>query len=92
MDVDAIVKSSELKQNPSAVLARAEAGQTFIVTVQNRPVATLGPLRQAHRWATRADYEAYRSGPHFSAEAVSAWMADIRSADIDDELRDPFEP
>jgi prevent-host-death family protein len=35
----------ELKQNASAVVARAEKGETITITVQGRPVAQIGPLK-----------------------------------------------
>ncbi|CAN5238484.1 hypothetical protein BH09ACT5_BH09ACT5_22860 [soil metagenome] len=41
----------ELKQNPSEVVARAEHGETIVITVQGRPVAQLVPLvPQRRRW------------------------------------------
>jgi len=93
MTTEQFVKLSELKQNPSGVVARAQAGETFIVTVQNRPAAMLGPLQEPRRWATRADLAAYRATPGLSAKAVAAWLADIDedAADVWD-LNDPFEP
>lgn len=41
----------ELKQNPSEVVARAERGETIVITVQGRPVAQLVPLNpRRRRW------------------------------------------
>lgn len=46
----------ELKQNPSAVVARAEHGETIVITVQGRPVAQLVPLApQRRRWVPAAE-------------------------------------
>jgi prevent-host-death family protein len=38
-----VIPESELRKKMAQVLRDAEAGQTFVVTVQGRPVATLGP-------------------------------------------------
>ncbi len=35
----------ELKQNASQVLSQVEQGESFIVTVQGRPVASLSPTK-----------------------------------------------
>ncbi|WP_236609565.1 type II toxin-antitoxin system Phd/YefM family antitoxin [Leifsonia xyli] len=40
----------ELKQNPSAVVADAAAGETVIISDRGRPVARLTPLPQSS-WA-----------------------------------------
>ncbi len=46
----------ELKQNASEVVARAERGETITITVQGRPVATIGPItpRKPQRWVSGA--------------------------------------
>jgi prevent-host-death family protein len=53
----AVIPQRELRNNVGAVLRRAEAGESFIVTVDGRPVAQLGPLsgpqRPAHPDALR---------------------------------------
>lgn len=60
MTIDmAAIPLRDLKQNPSAVVARAEAGETIAVTVRGRHAATLIPRKPAHRWATPEDLEAY---------------------------------
>jgi prevent-host-death family protein len=41
------VSARDLRNNTSAVLRRAEAGERLRVTVSRRPVAQLGPLERA---------------------------------------------
>lgn len=43
----ATVGIRELKQNASAIVARASAGESLVVTDRGRPVAHLGPLPAA---------------------------------------------
>jgi len=45
----ATIPQRELRNNVGAVLRRAEAGESFIVTVDGRPVAQLGPLSVSRR-------------------------------------------
>jgi len=45
------VSARDLRNNTSAVLRRAEAGERLRVTVSRRPVAQLGPLERA-TWVT----------------------------------------
>lgn len=40
----------ELRQNPTSVLKDVEGGESYVVTVQSRPVAHLVPVPTAHRW------------------------------------------
>jgi len=48
----------ELKQNPSAVVARAEHGETIVITVQGRPVAQIMPLAPVRqRWVPAAELD-----------------------------------
>lgn len=49
-----VIPQRELRNNVSDVLRRAEAGQHFTVTVDGRPVAQLGPLREPRRLAAGA--------------------------------------
>lgn len=45
------IAQKELRNNVSEVLRRAEAGETFTVTVAGRPVAELGPVHR-RRWVS----------------------------------------
>jgi prevent-host-death family protein len=41
------IAQRELRNDVARVLREAEAGATFTITVRGRPVARLGPLREA---------------------------------------------
>ena len=47
------IAQRELRNRSGEVLRRAERGTCFVVTVDGRPVAQLGPLPRAH-WVSRA--------------------------------------
>jgi prevent-host-death family protein len=48
-----VIPERELRNNSSALLRAAEAGEQFIITVDGRPVATLGPYRR-RQWVPAA--------------------------------------
>lgn len=67
----------ELRNNVSAVLRRAEAGEHMTITVDGRPVATLGPIGRRPQWitATPATWERIRQSqadPGLRAELADA--------------------
>ncbi|MTV27914.1 type II toxin-antitoxin system prevent-host-death family antitoxin [Nitriliruptoraceae bacterium ZYF776] len=75
-----------MRNEISAVLRAAEAGATYTVTVDGRPVADLGPHR-ARRWVPRADVEAL-----FASPTDPTWLDDIVANDLDDGLdHDPWQ-
>lgn len=45
-----LIPLRELKNHPSEVLRRVEAGERLTVTVSGRPVAELTPLARRERW------------------------------------------
>lgn len=47
----------DLRNDVSEVLRRAEAGESFVVTVRGRPVAELGPLKRRPRFMPMAQME-----------------------------------
>lgn len=47
--IDRTIAQRELRNNISAVLRAAEAGESFTVTVRGRPVARLVPAGEADR-------------------------------------------
>jgi len=47
------IPQRELRNNSGAVLRQAEAGEQFLITVDGRPVAELGPHRR-RQWVTSA--------------------------------------
>ena len=52
----AAVASRELRNNTRAVLERVEAGESIVITVDGRPVATLEPIPHARRTMPRAEF------------------------------------
>jgi prevent-host-death family protein len=72
-----MIPQRELRNDISSVLRRAENGESFTITVNGRPVAELGPLRQNDsppaslddRWA--ADLQAMRDEEHAAGRAGS---------------------
>ena len=78
----------ELKQNPSEVVARAEHGETIVITVQGRPVAQLVPLNpQRRRWVPAEELARVLAelGPD-----TTGW-AEEYAARGDDPIIDPWE-
>lgn len=80
----AFIPQRELRNNSGAILRRAEAGEEFTITVDGRPVATLGPHRR-RRWVPREVLEEI-----FATPTDETWLEDLRGA-TDDEPRDPWE-
>ncbi|CAN5258259.1 hypothetical protein BH11ACT4_BH11ACT4_25360 [soil metagenome] len=78
----------ELKQNPSEVVARAEAGETIVITVQGRPAAQLAPLApQRRRWIPADELSRALEG----LEPDPALVAELDALRDDDPLLDPWE-
>lgn len=75
----------ELRNNISAVLRAAEAGATYTVSVDGRPVAQLGPHRP-RQWVRRAAVEELLATP----TDLTA-LDDVRAHDLEDGLQgDPW--
>lgn len=78
----------ELKQNPSEVVARAEAGETIVITVQGRPVAQLVPLvPQRRRWVPAEELSRALEG----LEPDPTLAAELDALRDNDPLIDPWE-
>jgi prevent-host-death family protein len=76
----------ELRNNISAVLRAAEAGATYTVTVDGRPVAELGP-HHPRRWVGRRSVEELLATP-----TDAGLLDDIAAADLTDGLdHDPWD-
>lgn len=78
----ATIPQKELRNNVSAVLRRAEAGEQLTVTVAGRPVAQLGPVDR-RRWV---------EGPAL-AKVFQTLVPQSLAADLERlpaELADPF--
>jgi len=87
----------ELRNDNAEIMRRVEAGESFVVTRNNKPVAQLSPYRVDVRWHEQPVrlgdvQEAFRRLPSVDAER---WEADQRAADEvlgeDDPLEDPWQ-
>ena len=54
------VASRELRNNTRAVLARVEAGEVVLITVDGRPIARLEPIGNRPRWMSKAEFLRHR--------------------------------
>lgn len=50
------VTAGELRDDMRALLERVEAGESFIITVDSRPVAVLSPVARKPRWMPRDEF------------------------------------
>ena len=79
----------ELKQNPSAVISRAEAGTQFNVTRNGKPTNVVIQLNseEKKRWVSAADLAEIFSevGPD-----RTGWLAELDSQRNDDPVVDPW--
>jgi prevent-host-death family protein len=82
------IAQRELRNQVSAVLQRAEAGERFTITVSGRPVAELGPLVGARAPAAPARLAAVFA----QTPADPAWPAELRALRDDEAAaaRDPW--
>ncbi|KOV79018.1 type II toxin-antitoxin system Phd/YefM family antitoxin [Nocardia sp. NRRL S-836] len=88
----------ELRNDNAEIMRRVEAGESFVVTRNNKPVAQLSPYRVDVMWheqrPVRLDevQEAFRQLPPVDADR---WEADRRAADEvfgeDDPVADPWQ-
>lgn len=88
------IQQSELRNDNAAVMRRVAEGESFVVTVNGRPVADVVPHRQdtgKRRFVPVADLvTAFAAAP---APDATKWRADLSAADEVfgvDEPRDPF--
>jgi len=88
----------ELRNDNAEIMRRVEAGESFVVTRNNKPVAQLSPYRvdvmfHEQRRPQLGDVQlAFRQLPSMDAER---WEADRRAADeifgADDPVEDPWQ-
>jgi prevent-host-death family protein len=84
--MDESIPQRELRNNISAVLRAAEAGATYTVTVDGRPVAELGPPRP-RRWLPRSAVETLLATP-----TDEGLLEDVADHDLDPGLGgDPWD-
>jgi prevent-host-death family protein len=78
------IPQRELRNNSARVLREAEAGEVFTITVDGRPVATLGPFRR-RQWVPAASIREILATP--TDETLVDELRRVGSG----ELRDPWE-
>lgn len=90
-----VIRQSDLRNENAAVMRRVAAGESFVVTVNGRPVADVTPHEPGtgkRRLVPVAEVtEAFSAGP---APDPAAWLRDIAEADVafgPDQPDDPFE-
>lgn len=89
------IRQSELRNDNAAVMRRVAAGESFVVTVNGRPVADVVPHQRGT--GRRRFVPVAELAEVFAAEPVpdpAAWRADIAAADEifgPDEPTDPFD-
>ncbi len=89
-----MIRQSDLRNDNAAVMRRVAAGESFVVTVNGRPVADVVPHRQDS--ARRRFVPVAELAEVFAEEPVhdpTAWRNDLAAADEifgPDEPSDPF--
>jgi prevent-host-death family protein len=78
------IPQRELRNDSARVLREAEAGEIFTITVDGRPVATLGPYRR-RQWVPAAAIREILATP-----TDEALVDELRRVETS-ELRDPLE-
>jgi len=76
-----IIPQRELRNDISAVLRRAEHGESFTITVNGRPVAELGPLQQNRQQPASLDSILART------PVDDNWSAELRAARDEEHTR-----
>ena len=91
-----VIRQSELRNDNATVMRRVAEGESFVVTVNGRPVADVVPHRQdtgRRRFVAVAEL-----AEAFAAETTAdprAWRNDLTDAEEifgPDEPSDPFDP
>jgi prevent-host-death family protein len=78
----------ELKQNPSAIVARVERGESLTITVQGRPAAQIVPLAGPRsRWISSAELDE-ALGAERSDD--TGWLAEWNASRDGDPITDPW--
>ncbi len=80
------IAQRELRNRSSEILRAAEAGETFVITVNGRPVATLGPYRR-QRWVPADRVRDLLATP--TDESVLADLAAFGDVDLHDPWAQP---
>lgn len=77
------IPQRELRNNSASVLREAEEGEEFVITVDGRPVAVLGPYRK-RQWVPRDSI-----GQMLSTPTDPDLLDDIRGH-VDGDVSDPW--
>jgi len=87
------IRQSELRNDNAAIMRRVAAGESFIVTVNGRPVADVIPHQRdtgRRRFVPAADAITALTATPLSEQQAQQWRRDIREGG--DELSGPDEP
>ena len=91
-----MIQQSQLRNDNAAVMRRVASGESFIITVNGRPVADVVPHRRAsqrQRLVPTADLAGALAAT--ARPSPAAWRADLATADgvfSPDTPTDPFTP
>lgn len=89
-----MIRQSELRNDNAAIMRRVAAGESFVVTVNGRPVADLMPhQRDGPRRRFIPAAELAEAMPALPALNLVAWAQDVDTADHvfgEDAVEDPF--
>ncbi len=77
------IAQRQLRNASGQILREAEAGERFVITVQGRPVALLGPY-EARTWVARSGVRAMLATP-----SDPDWLEDLRAQEPET-VRDPW--
>ncbi|MBN9736039.1 MULTISPECIES: type II toxin-antitoxin system prevent-host-death family antitoxin [unclassified Pseudonocardia] len=89
------IRQSELRNDNASVMRRVAEGESFVVTVNGRPVADVVPHQRGtgkRRFVPVSELvDAFATEP---APDPAAWQTDVDAADElfgDDDIADPFD-
>jgi prevent-host-death family protein len=77
-----VISEQDLRRNLGELLRRVEAGEEFVVVVDDRPVAVLEPIRP-REWVSRPELERIWTTP-------PSGPSDDQPGALSQELTDPF--
>ncbi|MGH2734644.1 MAG: type II toxin-antitoxin system Phd/YefM family antitoxin [Actinomycetota bacterium] len=77
------IPQRELRNNSAGVLREAERGEEFVITVDGRPVAVLGPYRK-RQWVPKDAVDEMLATP------TDPTLRDDLVGRLTDEIRDPW--
>ena len=80
------VTATDLARRTNQVLDALARGESVTITRNNTVLGTINPPARAVKLR-----EAFERLPRMSPDVAGRYKADIRSADFDDEVRDPWQ-